>query len=66
MKIGIFYFSTKPAQDRQIVWFDIKLKSWAYIRVQVVEAENEEAALDMAEPQDDEDVMNTHELRLNV
>ncbi len=61
MRIGIFYLSHyKTADDLQGVWLKDGTSLW--IRVEEVEAEDVEAALDMAEPRDGEIVMNTHEL----
>lgn len=59
MRVGIFYFSLNPAEDRQ------KLMVGAtpvFIRVTTVHTSTEEEALDLASPRPDESVMNTHDL----
>ncbi len=63
MKVGIFYFSKNAGKDRQEVTMSDGSK--AYVRgvaVRVHSARPLEAALNAAVPQDDESLMNTHEL----
>ena len=62
MRVGIFYFSLKDGRDRVPVplgpvTFPPKV---GYIRCEVIEAPDEETALDKARPRHDESVMNTH------
>lgn len=61
MRVGIFYLShVKTDSDQQGIWLKDGTSRW--IRVQEVDAEDVEAALDMAQPREGESVMNTHEL----
>ena len=64
MKHAIFYFSLHDNGVRnervQIMLADPRYI--VYIRSEVVDAQNSTAALDMANPQPDESVMNAHSL----
>lgn len=66
MKVGIFYISLDPGGVRQ---FRQRIETGlgtppVYIRVQTVDAASLEDALDQAEPENDEDLMNSHEIQL--
>lgn len=62
MNIAIFYFSMNAADDRHPVDLDWNGRD-AWIRAEVVDAPNEEMALDKARPREDESVMNTHRIK---
>lgn len=60
MKVAIFYFSLKKGTDRQRIIIDGS--TWGYVRVEVLEGADVTTALDKADPQPDEAVMNSHEV----
>ncbi len=65
MRVGIFYIDTSKNYSGWTVVADGKENKDAVgIRMEVVEAEDEVAAMDMAQPRDNESVMNAHELRV--
>ncbi|HET9023874.1 MAG TPA: hypothetical protein VFN64_04840 [Burkholderiaceae bacterium] len=61
-KAGIFYFSLKDGEGRQPVSLGPVTfpPAVGYVRCEVVEARDLDAALDLAKPRRDEHVMNTH------
>lgn len=59
MKVGIFYLAYSPAEDRQPLAVP-GCERPVYIRVEVIEARSEGAALDEAQARAGEHVMNTH------
>jgi len=66
MRIGIFYLSTDPATVPGARGTRTPLLlpggGQAWVRVEETEAEDELAALDMAQPVEGESLMNTHAL----
>lgn len=69
MKIGIFYFSLSAGKDRQPIFLN-KVgelpvrKGW--IRAVTIDVEDERTALSLAQPMDDEALMNTHSLEVTA
>lgn len=69
MRVGIFYFSTEPGEDRQQVLDRGGVFPIGYVRCEVVDLAGSseesalEKALDMANPRPHESVMNTHPLK---
>ncbi len=61
MKVALFYLSHNPRAHRDVVIGYLNYDSYGFhIRTEIVEAEDEAAALNLAKPMNDETFMNAH------
>jgi hypothetical protein len=65
MRIAVFYMSFNQAPGRRPIPIQIGdggEVSWVYVRAEQVDAPNAEMGLDKAKPQEDENIMNAHQV----